>query len=167
VDPPGTCAEQCRGFALGGRGYMFCESAVERAVALQRCAAVQMNLTWLETPEENAALVQAIAGLGVLDEDDELLVQIGASDAGDEEAWVWVANAVSPAGFQFWEGDGADDGGEPVNGAYQEWADGEPNDDNDGEDCAVLSVSGSDNRDPGQWDDRSCDVDTPFVCEAP
>jgi hypothetical protein len=167
ADAPGTCAEECRGVALGGRGYMFCAEALERGEALERCASVQMNLTWLETPEETAALVQAIAGLGAAGEDDELLVQIGASDGDDEETWRWVANAVSPEGFQFWEGDAADDGGEPVAGAYQAWAPGEPNDDNDGEDCAVLSVSGSDNRDPGQWDDRSCDSGTPFVCEAP
>jgi hypothetical protein len=167
IDPPGTCADGCQAFVVATRSYMFCAEAVAQGVARQRCADAQMNLTWIETPEENDALVQALAGLGVTTGDEELLVQIGASDADEEQAWVWVDNTVVTGGFQFWEGAGADDGGEPVDDAYQNWGDGEPNDDNDGEDCAVLSVLGSDDRDPGQWDDRSCDTGTAFVCEAP
>jgi hypothetical protein len=168
VDPPGTCSDGCQAFVIDARSYMFCTEAVAQGVARQRCADAEMNLTWIETPEENDALVLALAGLGVATGDDGLLVQIGASDSDEEQAWFWVENTVVVAGgFQFWQGAGADDGGEPVDGAYQNWGDGEPNDDNDGEDCAVLSVLGDANRDPGQWDDRSCDTGAAFVCEAP
>jgi hypothetical protein len=167
IEPPGTCAAGCQAFVVEARSYMFCTEAVAQGVARQRCADAQMNLTWIETPEENEALVQALVGLGVTTGEDELLVQLGASDADEEQAWVWVDNAVVTGGFQFWEGAGADEGGEPVDGAYQNWGDGEPNDDNDGEDCAVMSVLGDADRDPGQWDDRSCDTGAAFVCEAP
>lgn len=167
VDPQGTCPDGCQAFVVAARSYVFCAEAAAQGVARQRCADVQMNLTWIESPEENAALVQAIVDLGVTTGLDELLVQMGASDADEEQAWVWVDNGVVTGGFQFWQGPGADDGGEPVDDAYQNWGDGEPNDDNDGEDCAVLSVLGDANRDPGQWDDRSCDTGAPFVCEAP
>jgi lectin-like protein len=167
VDPPGTCDDGCQAFLVDGRSYMFCADAVAPGVARGRCAGAQMNLTWIETPEENAALVQALVELGVASGGEEFLVQLGASDADQEQSWFWVDNAVVSGGFQFWEGAGADDGGEPVDGAYQNWGDGEPNDDNDGEDCAVLSVLGSEDRDPGQWDDRSCDAGAAFVCEAP
>ena len=167
ADPAGTCADGCQGFALGARGYMFCAETLDRPTALARCSAAQMNLTWIESSAENAALVDALAALGVSGEGGELLVQIGASDAGTENAWVWVGNAVVPDGFPFWEGRSADDGGDPVDDAFQSWGEGEPNDDNGGEDCAVLSVLGSDERAPGEWDDRSCDTGTAFVCEAP
>ena len=167
VDPPGTCADGCQAFVVEARSYMFCAEALAQGVARGRCADAQMNLTWIETPEENDALVLALVGLGVTAGDDQLLVQLGASDADEEQAWFWVDNAIVSGGFQFWQGAGADDGGEPVDGAYQNWGDGEPNDDNDGEDCAVMSVLGDDDRDPGQWDVRSCDAGAAFVCEAP
>jgi hypothetical protein len=167
ADPPGTCVDGCQGFVADARSYMLCTEALPQALARGRCADAQMNLTWIETPQENEALVLALAGLGVSTADDELLVQIGASDADSEEDWLWVDNAVVSGGFSFWEGAGADDGGEPVGGAYQNWSEGEPNDDNDGEDCAVMSVLGSEAREPGQWDDRSCDTGLAFVCEAP
>ena len=143
--------------------YMVIER--DRQAALASCGAAQMNLAWIETPEENDALVVALAALGIATDEDELLVQIGASDADEEEAWFWVGNVASPEGFQFWEGEAEDDGGEAVADAYQNWGEGEPNDDNGGEDCAVLSVLGGDERDPGQWDDRSCETGMAFVCE--
>jgi lectin-like protein len=167
VDQGATCAAACRGFAIAGHGYMFCAEAVDRGIALSRCEAQGMKLAWIETPEENAALVQGIAALGLENPDDaELLAQIGASDSNDETEWTWIGDAASLDGFVFWRGDAADDGGEAVDGAYQNWASGEPNDDN-GEDCGVLSVLGSDNREAGQWDDRNCDIELPFLCEVP
>jgi lectin-like protein len=168
ADPGETCSEACRGFALAGHGYMFCVEPADRGIALARCEAQGMKLAWVETPEENAELVQAIAALGLEGaEDAELLTQIGASDSSDETEWSWIGNGAALDGFPFWEGDSADDGGEAVDGAYQNWAAGEPNDDNAGEDCGVLSVFGSDNRAAGQWDDRDCDIELPFVCEVP
>jgi len=166
VDPEQTCPDGCAGFALAQRAYMFCPEPEDRGIALARCEAQNMRLVWIEDETENDALVLHITELGLADDDDELITQIGASDAEDEDEWLWVGNGASPDGFEFWEGNSADDDGEPVAGAYQNWASVEPNDQN-GEDCAVLSVLGSENRDPGEWDDRNCDEAFAFLCEVP
>jgi hypothetical protein len=165
VDEGQTCADECIGFALADHGYMFCIEAVDRGIGLARCAAEDMKLVWLETPEENFTVVSTIADLTA--GGGELLVQIGASDGDDEDEWVWIGNGAASDGFQFWEGNATDDAdAAAVDNAYENWAEGEPND-TDGEDCGVLSVSGSENRDPGEWDDRNCDLELPFVCEVP
>lgn len=164
VDEEAACAAACRGFAIEGRGYMFCNDAVDRDASLARCAAVQMTLSHLESADENSALVLAITQLGLPLSDDELLVHIGASDSDAEQQWYWVGSDAFPDDVQFWSGGAA---GEAVGGAHANWADGEPNDNEGDEDCAVISVLGSDSRAPGQWDDRSCASQLPFVCEVP
>lgn len=81
---------------------------------------------------------------------------IGASDADSEEdnnegVWRWATGPE--AGDQFWAGD---ENGTPFNGAFANWNEGEPNDsgeNEDGEDCAQISFSGSN----GQWNDLECD----------
>jgi hypothetical protein len=166
VDQGQTCLEGCAGFALAERGYMFCPEPVDRGIALARCEDRAMRLAWIEDATENAALVLSITALDLAGEDSELVTQIGASDSSDEDEWLWVGNGASLDGFQFWEGNAIEDGGEAVGGAFQNWAEVEPND-QDGEDCGVLSVLGSENRDPGEWDDRNCDEEFAFVCEVP
>jgi len=170
VDPGATCDDTCTGFALDGRGYMFCSVDVSRPGAVTRCAAEGMRLVWVETPEESEALVSSIAAanLPTLPGNAEVLFQIGASDAGGEGEWSWVGNGVVMDGPQFWEGAHAGLGGQPVGGEYSAWSNLEPNDANPaGEDCAIMSVFGSPARDPGQWDDRNCTVTFPFACEVP
>jgi hypothetical protein len=167
IDQGQTCRAGCVGFALDGHGYMFCTEPVDRGIALARCAAEGMKLAWLETPRENAAVVAAILGLDLPNGAAELLVQIGASDSDDEDEWFWIGNGAAFDGFRFWSGNATDDNdAAAVGGAYENWADGEPND-TEVEDCGVLSVSGSDFRAPGEWDDRGCELETPFVCETP
>src|SRR5690606_8891499 len=109
----------------------------------------------------------SIAGLG-LPVVEERVAQISASDGDDEDEWSWGGNDASPDGFQCWEGNAEEPGGgEAVAGGHENWADGEPNDDG-GEDCGILSVSGNAGiREPGEWDDRSCLEDLPFLCEEP
>jgi hypothetical protein len=165
VDQGATCSTGCSGFSVGERTYMFCASGFARAAALEACAAQGMRLLWLETPAESLALIDAVSTLAPAGAG-ELVVYIGASDAEDEGEWRWVGSAAAPDGFQFWEGTTADDGGEPVNGAYAAWDEIEPND-QDGEDCGALSVRGGTTRDPGAWDDRACDEELPLVCETP
>lgn len=170
VDQGTTCAETCLGASVLDGRYMYCSDAVSRALAQGRCAEQGMRLLWLETPEEATAVLVAVASLELpIPEDNaELLVQIGASDADDEGEWLWVGNEVAPDGFAFWEGGPLEDDGEPADGAYAAWAPEEPNDQG-GEDCGAVSVLGGDAREPGEWDDRSCDADVelPFVCELP
>lgn len=167
ADRDSTCIAECEGFALEGRGYMFCAASASRAEALGRCELEGMHLAWLESAEEEAALLQAITSTSVQlpAGNPELLTQIGASDAANEGEWFWVGTPNILDGFQFWEGGPAGEGGGAVGGAYANWDDIEPNDQN-GEDCGVISVRGGTTREPGQWDDRSCALSLPFVCEA-
>jgi hypothetical protein len=166
IDEGQTCPERCVGFAVGDHGYMVCAEPVDRGIALARCDAEGMKLTWLETPEENVVVVSAIASADLPLAGGELLVQIGASDGDDEDEWLWIGNGSAFDGFQFWEGNAEDDDAAALNGAYENWATGEPNDDG-AEDCGVLSVTGNDPRQPGEWDDRDCAEELPFVCEVP
>jgi hypothetical protein len=165
IDSGVACPDGCSGFTLEGHAYMFCEEAVDRGIALARCGGEGMKLAWIETPGENAALLATITDLG-LGGADELVVQIGASDEDDEDEWFWIGNDAAFDGFQFWEGNAAEDGGETVDAAYANWADGEPNNQNT-EDCGLISITGNENRAPGQWDDRSCLDELPFLCEQP
>jgi hypothetical protein len=165
IDSGAACPEGCSGFTLADHAYMVCAESVDRGIALARCGGEGMKLAWIETSGENSALLAAIGELG-LAADGELAVQIGASDEDDEDEWFWIGNAAALDGFQFWEGNGADDGGDTVGGAYANWADGEPNNQNT-EDCGLMSISGTDGREPGQWDDRSCLDELPFLCEQP
>jgi lectin-like protein len=169
ADEGGACPLGCAGFAVGARGYMFCSVAVGREEALTRCAAQNLRLVWIETPEENAALTSSVAQADVpapLD-NPEILTQIGGSDAEAEGEWFWQGAGGVPDGFQFWRGTSADTGGAPAAGAYANWSSTEPNDTDADEDCASISILGANTREAGQWDDRSCAVELPFLCEVP
>jgi hypothetical protein len=166
VDSAGACPEGCGGFTLADHAYIFCGEEVDRGIALTRCGAEGMKLAWIETPEENAALLTSIGALDVPVPAGQLRVQIGASDSDNEDEWIWVGNAAAFDGFQFWDGNSVDDGGEPVAGAYANWAALEPNDEPQ-EDCGVINLSGNADVAPGQWDDRDCQEELTFLCEEP
>lgn len=168
VDEGSACEDDCAGFALEGRGYMFCSESVDRAEALALCELEGLRLAWIETSEENAFLVESIAGADVpAPEEEEILTHIGGSDSGSEGDWSWRGTDEIADGFLYWQGTFADDGGQPVGGAFANWSPSEPNDTDGDEDCAVISVLGNNNRVPGNWDDRDCDTELPFVCEVP
>jgi len=168
IDEGDACAATCAGFALDGHGYMFCSDSVVRDDALARCQLEGMRLAWIETAQENALLVARIQAADVpASQEPELLTHIGGSDADDEDVWIWAGQGGIPDGFQFWQGRAADDGGQAVAGSYANWSPTEPNDTDGDEDCAVMSVLGNNNRLPGNWDDRNCASELPFVCEAP
>ena len=168
IDEGNACAATCEGFALAGHGYMFCSDSVVRDAAAGRCQVEGMHLAWIETSAENEALVDRITGADVPEAaDEEILTYIGGSDAAVEGNWIWRGGGAIPDSVQFWQGQAADNGGRAVAGAFANWSPTEPNDTDDDEDCAVLSVLGNNNRLPGNWDDRSCDSALSFVCEAP
>jgi Lectin C-type domain len=82
--------------------------------------------------------------------DDETWV--GGSDEEAEETWAWVDD-----GFQFWRGGGLD--GQPLNGAFVNWFDDEPNGAS-GSDC--LRLLGD-----SRWADLECTELRASVCEGP
>jgi len=168
IDEGEACAGTCAGFALEEHGYMFCSDSVVRDAAADRCQAQGMRLAWIETPEENAFLVERIEAADVpASASEELLTYIGGSDSGDEGVWLWRGRGAIPDGFQFWQGESADSGGRAVGGAYENWAPTEPNNTDEDENCTAISVLGANNRQSGDWDDRDCDTALPFVCEIP
>lgn len=77
---------------------------------------------------------------------------LGGSDASTEETWVWVND-----GAPFWQGEGP--AGAPLNGAFSNWFDDEPNGD-DGSDCMRLLLDGF-------WADLECTELRAYVCEGP
>ena len=79
---------------------------------------------------------------------------IGASDRGTEGTWIWV-----DTGDTFWNGNA--DAGSAANGAYVNWSDGEPND-NNGSDCARIQPGAG-----GTWADLDCAALRSAVCEGP
>jgi hypothetical protein len=146
----GTVA--CAGFVIASRpdhGYMLCPTTPKTYADAQRaCEQQSMRLAWLETKAENdevAAKVHALTN-------DE--VAFGANDIAEEGQWVWDG----VGGFRFWRGD---ENGAVVDDAFAAWAAGTPNDDNGGEDCAVMNPAN------GVWGDRACSTQYAYLCEEP
>jgi len=77
---------------------------------------------------------------------------LGGSDESTEETWVWVSDGVS-----FWQGEGP--AGTPVNGAFSNWFNDEPNGE-DTSDCLRFLVD-------GLWADLECAELRGYVCEGP
>ena len=65
---------------------------------------------------------------------------MGASDVIKEGTWFWVKSGTPIAGFT-------------------DWAPGQPNNRYHHEDCMVFDWS------KGQWNDQSCSLKNPFVCQ--
>lgn len=76
----------------------------------------------------------------------------GGSDIAAEETWVWASD-----GLPFWQGEGPE--GAPLNGAFFNWFDDEPNG-GEGSDCLRLLLD-------GRWADLECDELRGYVCEGP
>lgn len=142
----------CAGFVIPSRpnhGYMLCSTTPRAyAEAQQACEQQSMRLAWLETRAENDEVSTRVHALTT----DE--VTFGATDIDDEGSWVWDG----VGGFQFWQGD---ENGGVVDDAFAAWTEGTPNDDNGGEDCAVLNPTN------GVWGDRACSAQYAYLCEEP
>lgn len=138
----------CYGFVLSSavtHGYMLCTGTKTYVNAQDACAAQNMRLAWLETAAENREVSKTVAALS---QDAE--VSFGATDVAREGEWFW------DGGEQFWDGD---ENGRAVDGLYNAWTDGTPNDENDGEDCSVLLSASA------TWGDRSCTAKYAYLCE--
>jgi hypothetical protein len=141
----------CAGFVVGDRlnhGYMLCRGEPkDYAEAKLACQQQSMRLAWLETEVENEQVTAKVKALASE-------AWIGASDSAMEGEWRWDG----ARGERFWSGD---ESGMTVNGSYAAWMDGAPNDDNGGEDCAVLQAM------TGEWGDRACCTRYAYLCEEP
>ncbi len=145
ADDPLSCLEipaDCVGESFEGHAYLFCSAGQYWGAARDRCKALGLDLTIVETAEENAFLAAHLSGTS----------WIGAHDRETEGSFRWVEPGGSEAGptlsFTKWSLAGADNCG----GIFGE------------QDCVRLAASGS-------WDDSACDggclEDTfAFICES-
>jgi hypothetical protein len=123
--------------------YLFCAVGAIWTAAKARCTAEAFRLARVDDQAEHTYLRNtATTAVGSVD------FWIGASDITVEGAWVWEDTT------QFWAGGS---GGGPVNGLFEAWASGEPNND-DNEDCGELRANNT-------WNDVTCGETQAFVCE--
>ena len=118
------------------QGYAVCLQGQRWGTARRTCAELGGRLVVLETPEENVAVGALMRAWHGGD------FWIGLSDRADEGDWRWL------------------DGSEVTYG--DAWANGEPNDYGNGEDCAESNWGGD-----ARWNDAPCGGEQPYVCEFP
>jgi hypothetical protein len=154
VDEGGVCPDGCHGATFEGQTYLLCtaEDELEWVEAREFCmdadsgagnieVAGPMTLVEINSPEENAFLVDWIESDGI--EDD---VWMGATDSRVEGQWVWdrgdatavLFYTVTVAGIRG-----------PVNGAFHDFPTGQPT--YNGVDCGIFDAS-----DDFEWDDGAC-----------
>jgi hypothetical protein len=135
VDQGITCAAGCTGATYGGHSYAFCGAVDSAPAALTRCQSMSLGMVMIQSQAENAFVTSKINGSSWL----------GATDQGQEGRWVWYAS-----GEVFWN-----DG--PVDGKYQNWLKGQPNNGPKGaeENCLVIQGGGANQ---GEWNDFGCAV---------
>jgi len=93
---------------------------------------------------ENNFVYQRISGDGWL----------GTTDEETEKTWKWITGPE--AGTAYYN----ESTRQPISGGYNGWADGEPNDYGDGEDCGYMYASQG-----GAWNDYPCDTEQGYVVE--
>ncbi len=130
----------------GPNGHCYVLVATALAWEAARANCQQRGLGWDLTSIRTAADSRFVTGL--VDQE----IWLGGSDSVTEETWAWVDD-----GFEFWQGEG--DEGQPLNGAFVNWFDDEPNG-STSSDCMRLL-------DDSSWADLECDELRPSVCEGP
>ena len=116
--------------------YLFCEDATWYD-ARSFCLGYGFDLASMNDAEENSWVGAELAAH--FDPFDPQ-AWIGFTDEAEEGRWAWA-------------------NGDPV--TFTSWAPGEPNDAGN-EDCVVNEYNGM----PGLWNDWSCTMEWPFVCES-
>jgi hypothetical protein len=129
-----ACTE-CEYFYLQGYTYQLCEEKLEWTEAQDACRNWGYALITIDSEEEDILLTEQIV------ENDFDSTWIGYNDRGEgnEDDFSWIGA----------EGTG-----------YENWADNEPNDRGNNEDC-VEKRKGFD----WQWNDRPCEDELSFICE--
>lgn len=139
---------ECREAEIAGATYSICEAPLDHASAARDCELRGAHLASLESAEENQALAAEIFSLVTSSN-----VWLGGTRSEDL-VWSW------PNGDVFWRG-GRDGQAEPR--AFVLWQPEEPNNASsstgESEACLALTAEKSD------WNDRSCALELPYVCE--
>lgn len=140
--PPACALEESTG--PNGRCYLLVATPLDWEAARADCQrrGLGWDLASIRSAADSSFVVTLI--------DDETWV--GGSDEATEETWAWVDD-----GFEFWQGEGIQ--GRPLNGAFVNWFDDEPNG-STSSDCMRLL-------DDSRWADLECTELRPFVCEGP
>jgi Lectin C-type domain/Putative metal-binding motif len=152
-----ACAMGCTGLVIAGRSYMVCKTSTEQNKAAALCEAQGMRLVWIDSQQQNTALLAAVVQLAASPGIAQTGIFIGASDAPQEAQWHWINGA------NFWSGDSS---GAAVGNAYVNWAAHRPNG-GPSENCAVMLVDTPDEGMPGQWNDSPCNEHHGALCQAP
>lgn len=138
----------CSDVEILGKKYAICGVPLSQVDAELDCELRDGHLAALESAEENEAVAKAV--FAVVSSSN---VWLGGS-RNDEFAWSW------PSGAVFWRG-GRD--GMAEDDAFALWQAGEPNNTSsltgEAEACLALTAEHAD------WNDRSCDLALPYVCE--
>lgn len=128
----------CTKSSTGGHDYFVCPTARNWTDARSKCQSqARGDLLQIADSTENTFIRSRISGTS----------WAGHNDNAIEGLWAWSSNNVP-----FWRGTSS---GSALSGRYASWAGGEPNASGD---CGTLSTSGS-------FDDNTCTVTLPFVCE--
>lgn len=127
----------CATVVLADRTYLLCEAPRTWMGAQELCQLHGYELAMIEDATEDGFVYDTVSGLGLVDP------WLGSNDGFAEGSWVW---------------------GEGFPMLYTNWDDGEPNDGSEGgEDCGVVMTQvGRESL----WDDRACDEERAYVCEA-
>ncbi len=148
VAEAGPIAPSCPDDSLSGPGghcYFISSEEDDWEGARQQCLdrGEGWDLTSIQDEEEHLWLSSQLV------ED----TWIGASDAAETDTWIWVDTETV-----FWRGK---QNGTPVDGAFNIWFNGGPNDSDDIEQCGRYTVrEGS-----WYWADFPCRRGYPFACE--
>jgi hypothetical protein len=138
--PDATCA--CEVFE--GHDYRFCMVLTVRAAGAAACQSANMSLVRVDTPEENAWLLQQFIDHGMFIGGGGPIVLLGGNDLQVAGAWRWEDGTL------FWDG-------APVGTLYTNWS--SPPKNNQGN-CVGMTSD-------GKWNGRSCNSGNATVaCES-
>lgn len=136
-------------FVDNGHLYQFVSgnfnwSAAQAAAAARTAYGVSGYLATITSLAENNFVYQRISGDGWL----------GTTDQETEKTWKWITGPE--AGTAYYN----EATRQPISGRYNGWADSEPNDYGDGEDCGYMYATQG-----GAWNDYPCETGQGYVVE--
>lgn len=135
----------------GGNGHAYI--VVNEALPWSQAAAAAETYTFAGQTGYLATITSDQENAYVYDALNQQTGWIGANDIASEGTWRWETGPE--AGTQFWSGDFE---GSSVDGEYNNWANGEPNNGSGTEDCGQFWNNGN-------WNDLTCTTPRPYVVE--